>query len=430
MSNVQLHRHLGRRCLSLISPVALPLLTRLQAWVSSGVDASSSAQVLRQVLSVQQAINAEQQAISARLGTVEQAVQRLKGKVDGLTPIVNGAAVAVEHTSKPGARGVPLADEGLAYSVNGECRAVSAIQSGKNVRTDPGLAHRTIDYSYLDDVEVKRGAITIPANSSLPDFPSFFLFAFYKSGSVLVNALVRDLLTECGVPLIDLPTHLFEHGIHTDTFQCDIAALFPLKGYCFVGFRDVPLWLAGSDVLRRARKVVIVRDPRDMLVSLYYSAKYSHPLPAVQTPQFKADVEMFDTELGLDEFCMAYAWLYNAIFWKLRVVLRDQDALVLRYEDFVYDKIGLAKDICRWCGVNVPEERIMECAAAYDAIPNGDEPHAHIRQVHPGDHKRKLRPDTIAVLNASLANFIDAFSYEDAAHALGRARHGATVHRP
>jgi len=196
-----------------------------------------------------------------------------------------------------------------------------------------------------------------------------------------------------------------------------------MKGYCFAGFRDVPEWLIGSDVLRRARKVVIVRDPRDMLVSLYYSVKYSHWYPAAQTPQFKAVVGSMhrDAELSIDEFCKAYAWPFNRVFWMLRTVLCDQDALVLRYENFVYNKVGMAKDICRWCGISLSEERIRELAAAYGAIPQGDEPHAHIRQVHPGDHKRKLQPDTIAVLNASLANFLDAFSYEGAARAPERA---------
>jgi hypothetical protein len=131
-----------------------------------------------------------------------------------------------------------------------------------------------------------------------------------------------------------------------------------------------------------------------------------------------------DAELSIDEFCIAYAWPFNRIFWMLRMVLCDQDALVLRYEDFVYDKAGLAKDICRWCGINMPEERIREFAVAHGTIPKGDEPHAHIRQVHPGDHKRKLRPATIAALNASLANFLGAFSYEGATCALGRA-HGS-----
>src|SRR5262249_55228526 len=152
------------------------------------------------------------------------------------------------------------------------------------------------------------------------------------------------------------------------------------KGYCFAGFRDLPPWLNGSDVLSRARKLVIVRDPRDMLVSLYYSFKHSHWFPEIQTPQFEAEVGCMrqDTALGLDEFCMAYAWAYNRILWRLHTVLRDQDVLVLRYEDFIYDKVGLAKDICRWCGISVPEERIREFAAAYGAMPKGDEPHAHV----------------------------------------------------
>jgi len=302
----------------------------------------------------------------------------------------------------------------MELSVVLQCVDVEDPERGKGARMEPCPAHKAIDYSYLDGVDVKRGTIAIPANGSMPDFPSFFLFAFHKSGSVLVNALVRDLLTECGVPLIDLPTHLFERGILAETFQCDIAALFPLKGYCFAGFRDVPHWLVGTDVLRRARKMVIVRDPRDMLVSLYYSIKCSHVYPAVQTPQFEAMIASWrrDTELSVDEFCIASASHFNAVLWMLRGVLRDQDALVLRYEDFIYDKVGLARDICRWCGISIPEERIREFAAAYSAIPKGDEPHAHIRQVHPGDHKRKLRPDTIAVLNASLASFLGAFSYE------------------
>ena len=73
-----------------------------------------------------------------------------------------------------------------------------------------------IDYTYLDGDVVKPGMIAIPASASMPEFPSFFLFALVKSSSVLVNSLVRDLLTDCGVLLIDLPTHLLRGGCHRD----------------------------------------------------------------------------------------------------------------------------------------------------------------------------------------------------------------------
>lgn len=274
------------------------------------------------------------------------------------------------------------------------------------------VAGKRIEYTYLDGDAVKPGAIAIPAGGSLPDFPSFFLFAFAKSGSVLVNALVRDLLTESGVPLIDLSTHLFERGIDINTFQCDLPLLFPPKGYCFSGFRMIPQWLIGSDVLRRARRVMVVRDPRDMLVSLYHSIKYSHLFPEA-TPQLQTLIDSMrrDTELSIDEFCLLHAASFNAEFSKLRMLPRDDDALILRYEDFVYDKVALARKLRDWCGLEIAEARIRELAATYDVIPNSDQPHAHVRQVHPGDHRRKLRAETIAALDTSLANFLAAFHY-------------------
>jgi hypothetical protein len=108
------YRRIGRRCLRLIRPLALPFLARLQARVSSGVDASCSAQVLGQVLSAQHAIN-------ARLGTLADTVHMLDRKVDGLALNVNKSqelsALAVERSIKLlQVRGVPLGDEALARS--------------------------------------------------------------------------------------------------------------------------------------------------------------------------------------------------------------------------------------------------------------------------------------------------------------------------
>ncbi len=93
---VPLYRRLGRRYLQLIRPLALPFLTRLQGRVSLGFDASFSAQVLRQVLSEQQAINAEQQASNARLGTMADTIQMMERTVEGLNLNVDKLNLSVD----------------------------------------------------------------------------------------------------------------------------------------------------------------------------------------------------------------------------------------------------------------------------------------------------------------------------------------------
>jgi hypothetical protein len=50
-------------------------------------------------------------------------------------------------------------------------------------------------------------------------------------------------------------------------------------------------------------------------------------------------------------------------------------------------------------------------AAAHDIIPQTERPDQHIRQAHPGDYRRKLKPETIAALNAVLGRFFLTFGY-------------------
>ena len=58
------------------------------------------------------------------------------------------------------------------------------------------------------------------------DFPSCGVFAFAKSGSVLVNAIVRELMAEVGVPVIDWPEAGYARGIDTASVQCDLTQSF------------------------------------------------------------------------------------------------------------------------------------------------------------------------------------------------------------
>jgi FkbM family methyltransferase len=146
-SAVPLYRRVGRRYLQLIRPLALPFLARLQGRVSLGIDASRSALVLRQVLSEQQAINAEQQASNAQLGTMADAIQMLKRTVEGLNLSVDKLNLSVNAEQQANnAQLVTMADtiqmlkrtvEGLNLSVDKtqELSTVAVEYSSKLLQT-------------------------------------------------------------------------------------------------------------------------------------------------------------------------------------------------------------------------------------------------------------------------------------------------------
>jgi hypothetical protein len=271
---------------------------------------------------------------------------------------------------------------------------------------------RNLKYVYQDGDALRFGTVQIPATSQ-PEFRSFFLFSFFKAGSVLVHNIVGEILKDHGIPVFDIPLHLFTLGIDFDTFRCDLDQAFPARGYCFSGFRHIPKAFSGSNAFKRARKVVVTRDPRDILVSAYFSAKFSHQYPDAATSQFRHKVELNRryTELSLDEYCLDFAWTLNSELWYLQSVLDDKDTLVLRYEDFIYDKMLIGRSICDWCGIEISNQRLAEIVKPHDIFPDAEQPYSHLRQGHPGDHRRKLQPATVTELNASLRTFMKTFGY-------------------
>lgn len=246
------------------------------------------------------------------------------------------------------------------------------------------------------------------------DFPSCGVFAFAKSGSVLVNAIVRELMAEVGVPVIDWPEAWYARGIDTASVQCDLTQIFPPYGYCLGGFREIPRSFLGTAALCRLRKVMVVRDPRDMLVSRYFSTRFSHGFEARGTPQFAQLMRQLiaDGEMNLDRYCLFYSWIVNADFFLHHNIIVDPLTLVLKYEDFVYDKGHVVNEICNWFNLDIPAQRLSEIVAHYAGIPVAEQPDQHIRQAHPGDHRRKLKPETIAALNGVVAEFMATFGYQ------------------
>ena len=275
---------------------------------------------------------------------------------------------------------------------------------------DPQTA--TARYWYQDGLDVREGSFEVPSSSGLA-FPSCYVFAFPKSGSVFLNDLVTGLMREAGVPTVAVSSFLFANGISENSVVLDLRSIFQPEGYCYLGFRNLFPALRGNLQRLRGPKVLLVRDPRDMLVSYYYSLKFSHTYPVDATAQFDSGRQAGKriTDQGLDEFCLACAEDYNQLLREYGELLDNGSVHIFRYEDVIFRKAELARTLCGIFSLEIGEDRLKEIVAPLDIVPGADQPHRHVRQVHPGDHQRKLQRGTIRQLDATLGEFLARFGY-------------------
>lgn len=152
--------------------------------------------------------------------------------------------------------------------------------------------------------------------------------------------------------------------------------------------------------------VLHLRDPRDVLVSMFYSWSYSHP---GVNEEYRAGL----IERGLDDFVRRESARLKE---KYALYARDYFSLpgtvLLKYEDFVLDRPVWLKALLSACGAD-PEQRYYEKLAKDNpaARLRKEDKFSHIRKAAPGDHEEKLEGETIAMLNRDWADLLKALGY-------------------
>jgi hypothetical protein len=260
----------------------------------------------------------------------------------------------------------------------------------------------------------------------LPDLPverpavgPYVVLSMRKCGSSLVHVIAEQIAAGTGVPVLDIPHALFSQNLPARLMNEDPAFLDLVDaGVILNGFRTYPEIFDLSALYRAAPKVLFVRDPRDALVSEYFSVKFSHQLPTdavvsgsegvrakLEADRARARTQPVDTFVR--ERCGSFAQSYRA-FLKLA---DDTTVLVLRYEDYIFDKPALVRAILDQFALSLSEPAIARIARETDICPDVEQPDRHVRKVTPGDHREKLAPETIAELNGQLHDILTTFGY-------------------
>lgn len=261
--------------------------------------------------------------------------------------------------------------------------------------------------------ETPSHAVAVPPGEG--DRPSVFAFSMAKAGSTLLYNILSRLAPAAGLSYFSVEDHLFQNDVSPERRPSRVGQPFHGIGYCYGGFRQFPIFRVGH--LDQARTVLLVRDPRDMIVSLYFSLRYSHGVPetkheagagaamnAARAKLSRTEIDKFALE-AVKTYARAYeGYLARGFAWMPNVA-------TYRYEEVVFAKAAWIDDLCDWYGWEIDAQTRAQVAAEFDFLPEEERPDQHIRQVAPGNHKAHLSPGVEQNIVKSLGEYMRIYGY-------------------
>ena len=158
--------------------------------------------------------------------------------------------------------------------------------------------------------------------------------------------------------------------------------------------------------------VAVVRDPRDILVSHYFSLKHAHiPGGRKQRAEIERTQNLTLEEYVVDkeihaQFIEYYADAKNAA--------SDESAFVTRYEDLVEQPVEAFRTILSKCHAEVGEKE-LQAAADKTFLDSSSQrgTNAHRRSGVWGQYRELLSDSAIAAINSSFGEYLNFFGYPE-----------------
>ncbi|MFK7817744.1 MAG: sulfotransferase domain-containing protein [Planctomycetaceae bacterium] len=234
----------------------------------------------------------------------------------------------------------------------------------------------------------------------------------HKSATMFLYKFFADL---CG--RIDVPIYSIHNGKTPEPSIDHSFVLCPVRSFKMDGF--------SFPSLSNTRHLFQIRDPRDVLVSEYYSIGWRHSVEG--WPQEDLDRRELIRTLSIDEYVLREPEIskYPLVDRFEPLMSLEAGAFeVIKYETMVTDfpawlnRCLKAVDIDSASNANA--NFVTSLLDRYrDEFRADQSESAHKRNVTPGDHRNKLKPKTVEVLNDRFAAVLNTFEYKPDARASG-----------
>lgn len=244
-----------------------------------------------------------------------------------------------------------------------------------------------------------------------PSQRSIAFITMHKAGSSIADRIFRVYARHMNLVPANLAEAARKAGIAEGEFCRTHAAELTRMGYYFGPFRGIYTRDMGG--FTGNRLIVQVRDPRDCICSNYFSMGWSHRLP--NEGEHQDEFLKRRNEIQAKDINRFARGTVNGYRRRLEVIngIRAQhpDCLILKYETMVEATDRWRNELEDFLRVQSTAPIEGELSELMDFKVRSEDPSKHKRQVRPGDHKRKLKPETIEELNEVLGPVLRDFEY-------------------
>lgn len=236
--------------------------------------------------------------------------------------------------------------------------------------------------------------------------PSVLLFTTHKCASTYTTKIIKQLVGYRETTCVDYEAYFSVKSIEPKPyFKKNGKQLFKPKGYYYGPLRE---YYPIND-LNKYKLILVLRDPRDVLTSFYYSKKYSH---IVISDEFNKEREYYANHT-IDEFVIEYLPIVKGVYQSyVDNLLHNELVCNIPYELMVLDFNKWLDKLIGYLNIDdIPQDILQELKQNEQSTQGSGDVNQHIRAKLPGDYKIKLKPETIAYINTELNDILQILNY-------------------
>jgi len=251
---------------------------------------------------------------------------------------------------------------------------------------------------------------------------SVIFFSQHKSASTFVAQIMQNIeKANVGLKHVNYPNLISDVGCYlnfghrfnseNDWFYENSNILFQKTGFIY-GPHRAPFFIWG---LEHFKKIIFLRDPRDSLVSRYYSFGYTHGVPKdiVGGSLFLEERNKIHNET-IDSYCLRMAILWSKPLLKnYKKILESslEEPLCIKYEDYIINPRAIINKIFDYCELSDMNKLTEKLYYKANPVQNQINPLAHQRSGQSGQYKNELKQETILEINQILRDELDFFEW-------------------